>query len=79
MANLFHFLTEFAVDPAKQISFRKNPQLVMSEAGLSQTEQAIISSRSSRQIDAVFADKNIPMAYVCGDPGPDPLPDPDPT
>lgn len=79
MANLFHFLTEFAVDPAKQISFRKNPQLVMTEAGLSQAEQAIIASRSHRQIDAVFADKNIPFANICADPGPDPLPDPDPT
>lgn len=79
MANLLNFLTDLAVNPAKQMTFIKYPHTVMTSAGLSQTEQTIIESKNRRQIGSIFADKRVPMADVCADPGPDPLPDPDPS
>jgi hypothetical protein len=78
VANLLHFLTDLAVNPAKQMSFINYPHAVMTAAGLSQMEQTIIESRNRRQISSIFADTRVPMANICGDPGPDPLPDPDP-
>ena len=79
MANLLNFLTDLAVNPAKQITFINYPQTVMAASGLSPREQSILESGSRQQIGSIFADKRVSMASVCGDPGPDPLPDPDPS
>jgi hypothetical protein len=78
MANLFHFLTDLAVNPTKQMDFIRYPHTVITASGLSPMEQTIIESRNRRQINAIFADRRVTMASVCADPGPDPLPDPDP-
>ncbi|MEG3907098.1 hypothetical protein QT979_06895 [Microcoleus sp. w2-18bC1] len=78
MSQLFHLLTDLALDPKKQSVFINNPSSLMNEVGLSEAEQTAITSKDSAKIAAFFADELISLAITTSDPGPDPLPDPDP-
>ncbi len=78
MSQLFHLLTDLALDPKKQSVFINNPNALMEEAGLSEAEQTAMLSKEAAKITALFADEPVPLAMTFGDPGPDPLPDPDP-
>jgi hypothetical protein len=78
VSNLFHLLTNLAIEPKKESVFINNPKLFMDEVGLSEAEQALILSQESTKIAALFADEQVELAISAADPGPDPLPDPDP-
>lgn len=77
MNNLFRFLTDIAVNPKQQLAFANSADAVMAAAELSETERAIVDSKSSFRVAEVFAGEQTQLALVCGDPGPDPTPDPD--
>ena len=83
MSSLFHFLTDMAVDPKKQIMFEEDPQAMIAAAGLS--DQIGSDSGDRVQWTEVFVDEleTHELVAVIGncaasDPGPDPTPDPDP-
>lgn len=78
MSQLFHLLTDLALDPKKQRVFINNPSSVMDKVGLSEAEQTAMLSKEAAKIAMLFADERVPLAITVGDPGPDPLPDPDP-
>ncbi len=78
MSQLFHLLTDLALDTKKQRVFLNNPSSLMNEVGLTQAEQTAIASKEFAKIAAFFADEQISLAVTTSDPGPDPLPDPDP-
>lgn len=78
MNNLFHFLTNLAVNPQQQIAFATQPNAMMIAAKLSPAERNIVESKMSKKITDIFTTPHTLLASVCVDPGPDPLPDPDP-
>ena len=78
MVNLFHFLTDLAIEPRKQVAFAQNADLIMEVAGLTGADKAVIKSAEKDKISAVFANEFTVLAVGCLEPGPDPLPDPDP-
>lgn len=78
MSNLFHFLTDFAINPQKQIAFAKQPNALLVAAGLSKAEQVVVESKSSNKVAEILANELTRSAFICFDPGQDPLPDPDP-
>jgi hypothetical protein len=78
MSNLFRFLTDLATDPKRQQMFAHNPGAVMEIAGLSEVEQTWLKSGDKAKVAANFANECQQLAVIVGDPGPDPLPDPDP-
>jgi len=78
MSNLLNFLTDLAVNPTGQEIFTQNPVAAMEAAGLSQSDQAIITSGNRGTVAAAFADDLPNPGFIYGDPGPDPRPDPDP-
>ncbi len=78
MSQLFHLLTDLALDPKKQSVFINNPSSLIDELGLSQAEHTATMSKETAKIAALFADELVPLAITAADPGPDPLPDPDP-
>lgn len=79
MSNLLNFLTDIAINPKQQIAFAQQPKTMMDAFGLSETDKALIGSKSHTKIADFFADRLIPLAEICNDPNPeDPFPDPDP-
>ena len=78
MSQLFHLLTDLALDTKKQSAFLNNPSSLMDEVGLTEAEKTAIMSGENAKIAALFADERVPLAITAVDPGPDPLPDPDP-
>ncbi|MEA5506273.1 hypothetical protein VB735_24815 [Halotia wernerae UHCC 0503] len=79
MSSLFDFLTDIAINPKQQIAFAQQPILMTDLVRLSEGDQAVFESKSSKQIAALFADEMTPLAEICNDPNPeDPFPDPDP-
>lgn len=77
MNNLMHFLKDLATNPGKQHAFMIEPDVVMNEAGLSETDKQVLRSGDPRTISTALADEHL-AALTFGDPGPDPAPDPDP-
>jgi tetratricopeptide (TPR) repeat protein len=65
-------------DPKQQLAFEKEPDALMTAAGLSESERSAIKNRNSAQITAICADEHFQAAVVVALPNPDPLPDPDP-
>ena len=78
MNNLFHFLTDLATNPHKQLVFSRQPDTLMEIAGLSEVDKVLLKSAQHDKISAVFTNESTVLAIVCGDPSEDPLPDPDP-
>ncbi len=81
MSTMLHFLTDMALSPAKQETYRKNAQAVLKESGIDddcrvqnpdQIRKVLISELKTEEFASVGA-------MLCSlDPGPDPTPDPDP-
>jgi hypothetical protein len=78
MSDLFHFMTDLAINPKQQQAFAKSPDAVMNTIELSESARAVLKSRDNAQITATFADEHFQAAVFVADPNPDPLPDPDP-
>lgn len=78
MSNLFHFLTDLAVNPQKQVAFATDPEALIEMAGLSEADKAVLKSRDRHKIDMAFTNVHPLLSRTCIDPGPDPWPDPDP-
>ena len=78
MSQLFHLLTDLAIDPNKQRVFASNPNALMDRVNLSEAERTAMMSGESAKIAALFTKELAQPAISIGDPGPDPLPDPDP-
>lgn len=78
MDRLFDFLTELVLEPREQLAFHQNPNTLIEKTGLSQTEKFLLKSKDKAKIGAVFTDNSTVLAFACGNPGDDPLPDPDP-
>jgi hypothetical protein len=77
MDNLFRFLIDVAANPKQQLAFANETDAVMVAAKLTKVEQAVVSSKSSSRLAEMFTDELTQLAAICGDPGPDPTPDPD--
>jgi hypothetical protein len=79
MDDLLGFLTDIAINPKQQTALAIHPDILIDTAGLSEADRAVVKSRSSEKIAAVFANELTTLAVLCADPNPDdPLPDPDP-
>jgi len=85
MNNLFHFLTDMATNPEKQMMFESNPKAMMEANALSEEHQIALNSGDRAKVIAAIFDEletnelvAVQGAAIWGDPGPDPIPDPDP-
>jgi hypothetical protein len=74
---LFDFLTELALHPREQLAFHQNLNTLIEKAELSQAEKFLLKSKDKDKIGAAFTDNSTVLAFACGNPGDDPLPDPD--
>ena len=78
MSDLFHFLTDLAVNPKQQLALATLPATMMDTIDLSESDKILLKNRNSAKIRAAFADSSFQAATAVADPNPDPLPDPDP-
>jgi hypothetical protein len=78
MERLFELLTEISIDPLKQAAFLRDPALVAQDAGLTPEECDLLVRRAGAERDRAIARGPFARCTFITDPGPDPLPDPDP-
>lgn len=66
MAQLTQFLMSLSGDSSKLNKFKKNPNAIMDEAGLSDKQKSIILSKDSQKISSALASENSMTAHEAG-------------